>query len=711
LELYLLIAFGLTMLCIPLFFAPLKFMDGYLLPQFGIGAIGISVSLIFYLMLGKFNLSFTVLLVMLYFFYLVLTCSWSTVQHNSMRELPLIFCCLIGFVIAITLFENKENMVAISLIAFVVSMFTSLYGIGQKFLFDPLFPERLASQERLYKGLPKIQIPKCFQNKKFKDSRVISTMGNTNFAAGFFLTTIPFLIYLSFEVSMFFLLSILVVITVIILTESRAGLLSLLGSAVFFLILISKRGLVFDGITAVWCYLPIELCLAGIIFLLIMGSYYILNSKKLKAIYKSLSEDNPLNTMLDFEHGDKYHPIAHLRYRIRYVSAAVELILRKPLHGYGLRTYRKEVYSAQGRLNIKDKGEFLGEAYQTPQPREVHNDFVENFVEGGIIGGGLFLVIFGMVFFGGVLNTEVGSTKDFLLISALCAGITGIAIDAIFFFPFRVAASGLYFWVALALLAGVSTTIVTSAFVIHPIFILFVFFILVGFIWEGVIKPNLGNYFFTKYNFAKYGNKKEGYLMKALKYCPRETIFRTHAMIGYANLFPEEAEEQAETMRQHYDGMTPAWVMAFNSGSAKKKLKQYKDAMKFFSESLFYLPSFNESRMEAVSIQPYLPLQIRRRFILKKIGQKNEVTLTNMMQNIEMIKQQSQQQLQNNETNMLNIVLGEARRLNIPEDWPFDFETKQFYEPNEIPGGKTIMEAGPARVKILWVANQPLPQI
>ena len=57
-----------------------------------------------------------------------------------------------------------------------------------------------------------------------------------------------------------------------------------------------------------------------------------------------------------------------------------------------MRTYRKEVYDSQARLNEKDP-EFLGYDYQTPQPRECHNDFIENFIEGGIVSGLLFLLI------------------------------------------------------------------------------------------------------------------------------------------------------------------------------------------------------------------------------------------------------------------------------------------------------------------------------
>lgn len=714
---WLLWSFVLTMVLTPTIFMPLKFMDGYLLPQFGIAAIGISISLILYLMNGVFDLSLITILAVLYFFYLTLTCSWSTVQHNSIRDMPLVFAYLIGFIIANALFNSYSNILIICYAVFVVAIFTSIYGILQKFCIDPLFPERLASQNHLYKGKPKIEIPKCFQNKCFRDSRVISTLGNTNFAAGFFLSVLPFLMFLSFQVSLWFLLSVLIVVITIFLTESRAGVLSLIGSSIFFILLVSVKGIFLDWILYVNKLLPMEIKLILIMSVVVLSLHVILNSKKLKQIKDFLSEDNPLNAMLDFEHGDKYHPIAHLRYRIRYIKAAFELILRKPLQGYGLRTYRKEVYGAQGRLNQKDGGKFLGEKYQTPQPREVHNDFIENFVEGGVIGGFLFILIIGIVFYNTIQNSFILSNTDFLTVASISATLLGVMINAMFFFPFRLASSSLYFFVALAMLNSFTNSVILHSFNVSIVIILFTALALIAFIWESVIKPNAGNYYFTKHNFAKYSDNKEKYLMKALKYCPRETIFRTHLMLGYTDLYPEEAEEQAETMRQHYDGMTPAWVMAYNSGMSKSRLKQYKDALKFFAESLFYYPSFQESRVQAQVVEPLSPLKIIRRYILKKITGEGETVLNNFMANVDLIKKNTEREmeslkrstdreLQANETNMLNVILAEKVRLMIPEDWPFDFDTKQFYAPREIPEGKVVLQAGPTKTLILGNINK-----
>ena len=129
----------LTLILTPLIFCPLRSCDGYILPQIGVGSIGISITLIFFIYYGVFPLSLPVGLALLYFIYIMCSNAWSTVQHNSLRDTPLIFLCVGAFIISSALFTDINNIVAVSLGVFFVSMFTSLYAIGQKFLFDPLF--------------------------------------------------------------------------------------------------------------------------------------------------------------------------------------------------------------------------------------------------------------------------------------------------------------------------------------------------------------------------------------------------------------------------------------------------------------------------------------------------------------------------------------------------------------------------------------------
>ena len=125
----------LTILIAPIVACPLKFFDGYILPQIGVAAIGISLASLFWVYNGSFTISFATIAAFIYFIYLMASCSWSTVQHNSLRDVPLVFLSIFSYLICSTLFQDKNNIVGVALAVFCVSMFASLYAIGQKFLF------------------------------------------------------------------------------------------------------------------------------------------------------------------------------------------------------------------------------------------------------------------------------------------------------------------------------------------------------------------------------------------------------------------------------------------------------------------------------------------------------------------------------------------------------------------------------------------------
>ena len=685
----------LTLIISPLVFCPLKSLDGYILPQIGIAAIGISLTTIFFISNGFFPINLTSVLALLYFLYLMMSCSWSTVPHNSLRDVPLIFVSIFGFIIASYLFKNFSNIVGVSLSVFFVSMITSIYAIGQKFRIDFLFPERVKSRTEDFKGKTKEQIPTFFYNKNFIDSRSISSLGNTNFAAGYFLSALPFLIFLTVEISIWFLLSIMILVSAIICTQCRAAILAIVISILSFLFLISFRGLVFDSCFVLFANLPMHLFLALLSFVLFIGLHFLLKVRRINPLKILSNKQCRINTHLDIEHTHQDHPIAHLRYRLRYWRAAWELIKKKPLQGYGLRTYRKEVYYAQGVLHAKD-GQFLGKNYQTPQPRECHNDFIENFVEGGITGGLLFLVILFIIFFHGFeFLCNVNSIKDFVLISGVLSGIIGVLVNVFFFFPLRLSSSVLAIWIGLAMIEGITGSIELISFQSNFILVLFVLLALSAMIWEGSIKPNLGNYYFRCYSFSSVAINKERYLQKALTYCPKDTIFRTHAMIGYIDAFPNEADQHAESMRQHFDGMTPAWVMALNSGIAKVANKQYEDAVRFFKDSLFFYPLFDAAKAELQKIWHLAPFP-RRRIMSKQVTAEGINAIAFYQSEIKNLKSV----IQTTEANLVNIILSEKLKMNIPLDWVFDLENKMFLSPKEITPNMQIVQVGAAKIPI-----------
>jgi O-antigen ligase len=681
----------------------MRFLDGYILPQIGIASFGISLALVFLVWQGLFPLNLSCILALGFFSYLMIANSWSTVPHNSLRDVPLIFASVFSFIIASCIGSTFGNvgLVGIALAVFCVSMFTCLYGIGQRFRFDPLFHERLKSRKDAYADKPKEKIPECFQNENFVDSRAISTLGNTNYAAGFFLSTIPFLFFLSFEVSPWFLLSFLVVVGAMVATHTRAGLLSIFTIAFVGLVLASERGYLFDILFWAFGDMPILSVILLSVIIIAGGIFLLKKARKGKWLSSLSNPDDPINTTLDIEHTHQDHWVAHFRYRLRYIRAAWYLIKRKPLQGYGLRTYRKEVYYAQAMLDMQTKGEFLGYGYQTPQPREVHNDLIENFVEGGFPGGLLFLAVVGTVLYScaGALNSGIPMMR-YLAMAGMVAGIVGFLVDACFFFPLRLGPSAMMFWTSLALAQSYIAPSSVVSFGQGWMLPAFVLACLAAMNWEGVIKPNLGNWYFTKANFSQYSYNKEKYLNKAMDMCPKETIFRTHMLIGYMDSLPNESDQQAEAMRQHYDGMTPGWAMAYNSAMAAIANQRWEDAGRFLRDSLVFYPAFQPARDLMAKIWAKIPLP-RERIKMKKMTDEGLTAIRAHQQRADGMQKEIQRELINVQLSIENIILNEKLRLNIPIDWPFDVQTGVFLSPREVQGDMKVIEMPSARTPVI----------
>jgi len=682
-----------TLLLVPILFFPLRFIDGYILPPIGIATIGLSLTSIFFVYNGIFPCNLSIILALLYFVYLMISNSWASVPHNALREVPLIFSSVIIFILGSVLMIDYNNIVIISFIVFITSMLTCIYGISQKFCYDPIFPERLKIQGNKdgehYKDV----------GGKFLDSRAISTLGNTNFAAGYFCSTLPFLLFLTFYVSKWFALSLIIFFAGVRATRSRAGMLSIIVSSIFFLLFISKQGLIFDNLIYLFADMRIELILILIVIVISVGAHLLIKVRVDKwNPLKGLSEDNHVNNFLDISNTHQDHFVAHLRFRFRYWHAAWDLISRRPLQGYGLRSYRKEVYDAQSRLNFKDP-EFLGDDYQTPQPRECHNDFIENFVEGGIVGGSLFLLILGVVFY----NVYNYTGENYIVVAGVSSGIIGVLVNAFFFFPLRLASSATAFWLSLGMMESITGNVKLIAISINIIVVIILAGILMAMIWEGVIKPNLGNFYFMLYNYSKLPHNRENYLWKSIECCPKESIFRTHLVLNYMHTRPNLADQMAEALRQHYDGMVPAWTMTFNSGAVKAINRCWEDSLRFFNDSLKYLPSFAPSVEFFRKVFPFSPLP-RGRILMKQITEEGKMTIKSCQSELVAMKTT----MGNIELMMINSIITEARKMNIPMEWIFDFNTNSFLTPQEA-SGRRVIEFGPNKLLAIMPEGQPQP--
>ena len=337
----------------------------------------------------------------------------------------------------------------------------------------------------------------------------------------------------------------------------------------------------------------------------------------------------------------------------------------------------------------------MGVDYQTPQPRECHNDFLENFVEGGIVSGFLLILIVGTVIYNSYSYIQGGG--DFLLTVGVLSGVICILVKAFFCFPLRLAQSAITFWVGLALMESITGSVQLISLPIHPIIIFMVILALAAMLWEGVIKPNLGNYYFSKFNISKH--KKGDYINKALHYCPMESIFITHMLIGHLWINPNQADQYAEQLRRHYDGMVPAWTMTYNCGVAKALTKNYEDALRFFRDSLKYYPSFEPSAKEYNRYYSLAPLPKRGVILVKRISETAQAHIKTCESELNNIRNATAAI----ESNMTNILLTEKVNMNIPPNWPYDPVIQMFISPEQI-DGRPVIEIGPT--KFLMVKPQ-----
>jgi hypothetical protein len=444
--------------------------------------------------------------------------------------------------------------------------------------------------------------------------------------------------------------------------------------------------------------LIIQLGLFSVVLFLFHRSYF-----TLVKIVRALSKHNPINDRLCIEDTHKDHPVAHLRYRFRYWKAALWLIKRKPIIGYGLRTYRKEVYKAQAELDKKDGGKFLGPNYQTPQPRECHNDLIENFVEGGLVGGMLFLIIIGSVFYHGLCYLDIATGSSSLLMMFMLTGVVGILVDSCFFFPLRLGPSSLYFWVLLASIeatyANATNTFTTVLFEIHPIFIILLALGFCFMLYECLVKQNIANYYFNRFNFSKNIEKKEIHLNNAVKWSPKDNIFHTHMLISYMSGFPQVAGREAQILYENYDGMVPAWSMCYNCGIAAMLNNNYLKAVELFGLALYYYPSFTPARDQIQKVWPLAPLP--NRGVKMKVIDKNVLAFINQCKSSSNNPSLTQEQGKILELSVIASILDEKVRLNIPQGWPFDVDRGMFLAPNELTGDHEVTEVGHIKLMIV----------
>jgi len=547
---WILIAMTMT----PLIFCPRTLFNGFGLPQtLALGllsAMGIIVGVASGISPAIGPPTY---LSIMFFMSIILSFIHTNPIHSGKKELGLQGSLFLAFILFAS-YITFDAMKWIALSSTIAMCLCTVYARMQTLEVDPFFPNTMKAGGKV--------------------TNAIGTIGNPNFLASYLAGTIWLSVYAS--LSLHFALLVITGLGIFILykTGSRAGQFGILGSFWFF-VLVSAYFNKLPMYNNIIFNLGLGLTTTG---LLIICLLFKINWKTF--FYKEI---DPKGEQVWY---------ASFRYRVCYWVIALKMIAKKPIFGWGLWSYRKYVYSTQADMNDKDNSFLDPNRYLTPQPREVHNDFLEHMVEYGLFGFLLFSIFVGSIYYCGFNFLMASEGKTFFLMLILLCGLTSVLIDAIFFFALRLAPTAINFWIFCG--AIISLSYVEGRVVFSNVWVaLFVGMLLAGFIYECIFKRTMASYHFVKHNISQDQSEKGMRLAKAIEWAPHDSIFRTFASVGCFDHFPTLSIVHSMKMVEHFDGMTPLWQAFYNIGLAVTKVRNwYEFSELYLKNSHYLLPTF-----------------------------------------------------------------------------------------------------------------------
>lgn len=642
----------ILMTTIPLIFLPRKIFNGFSLPQ----TVALSTLSTVGLLLGMFQgLSFDSIpskLLICLIIYLFISIIWSDPIHNAKKEIGLQLPLLILGLLSLSFIEI-ESFKWIALSITITIFLNTIYGFLQTKLIDPFFDNKI--------------------KKGGHKDKPIGTIGNANFFTAFLCGGIWLSIYTAINFNLIILLIPIFAIYLIFKSDIRAGQFAIIGSAIFLGLVISyfKYKLILDLSLSLMIIL-------GLALILVIEHYWDI------LFYKQIDPKGPQVWYATF------------RYRICYWLAALELIKERPIFGWGLWGYRKNVYYAQAKLQDKNSKFLQPDRYITPQPREVHNEYLEHIVEYGLIGFLIFISFIGSIYYFGFnfLSDQVYLSDKFILMLFLLTNLTCLLLNGIWFFTFRIPSSGILFWLTCGSIISISNA--ANNIIEFPIWIILITaFILGSIIWYCLIKRLLASYYFMEYQINAQNEQGSNYLNKAIQCVPNDNMLRTHATIMAMDYDPAISNLHAMKLVEHYDGMVPQHIAFFNIALARVRTQNiFDEAIVFLKTSHWLYPFFKpvinmlNGRDSISSRSRYRggraemrkldegPLWKVRAFMTEKnnIGLKIE-NLTEQINHL-------QTQIKLADQNIQTFLIAEKKRLNIPDSWTFNVEAGEFRDPN-----------------------------
>lgn len=642
---------------VPAIFCPRFIFNGFALPQTLAVSLLSAASMVVGVWKGQFYFSTPTYLIIIFLIYTFLVTLRTNPIHNAKKEMGLQVSLLVLFLI-ISSYVTAKSIEFFIVSTSIVCGLISLYAIGQTMGIDPFFPNKIKQ------GGP--------------TKNAIGSIGNPNFLSSYLSAIFWLTIYAGVNYHKLFFLSSSIVLFALYKTKSRAGQVAIFGSLIFFLLYCAKMN---------WLPYSDFIFIPGLILVVL---FFIFIALLLKIKWQTF-----WHSKIDPDAKQRVW-FASFRYRLCYWLVAWHLIKKKWLFGWGLWSYRKEVYEGQAEMNEKYPGFMDKDRYITPQPRECHNDWIEHIFEYGLVGAGIFFAFLGLIVFDGLQISTISISNLILL-----TNLISIIINATFFFALRIPSTSVYFWTTCAIILALSGGTNHIYMISIPWWICILLVFLIGFfLWECVIVRVIASRYFLLSMFTN-GMERYAHLCKALLYLPNDTALRTHATIATADYAPVASSIHSMKAMEHFDGSITQWAVYCNYVLAHLKgYRNFFDTMTYYLKRGHYLLNYftpiNQflTGKESISLKSQykegaemriideVALWKIRTFVSNMDGLNKDVIIQKQqMENIQLGIQNTQQKFELAKANIENLVLYEKKRMNIPDHWIFDAEEGIFKDP------------------------------
>lgn len=278
-------------------------------------------------------------------------------------------------------------------------------------------------------------------------------------------------------------------------------------------------------------------------------------------------------------------------HRISIWMAAVLLIRKNPLCGYGLRTFRREYPGIIPELlrNRWTKHFFSrGLLVEDAISHRVHNDHLEIMVELGLIGYAIFLCFF--------------SSLPWQATALLSGAVAAFAVHGLFFFPMKEAHTALPFWAVVGSMSGINA----ARMEVDPVFAVVIGLIICRLLYGLMIKTH-GLWWYaqsTKIPVTanpetpeqhKLLRSKQMLLNEAIARDPYNNGYLTEGYYYHVFYEPGIAFQYASRCVENYDGGKTKWGIMDQYARAVVRLGGFNVARQALKYALYICPGFHQS--------------------------------------------------------------------------------------------------------------------